>query len=82
LAGFEPAGAESGDTSLAGFAGGRRPPRARKPDSNARGFQIGRRRLSPNFGFFLDAPQRPAQSPQRNDLLLFLFVQDIHINGG
>jgi hypothetical protein len=49
---------------------------------NARGFQIGRGRLSPNFVFFLDAPQRPAQSPQRNDLLLFLFVQDIHIDGG
>ena len=53
-------------------------PRARKPDRNARGFQIGRSRLSPNFGFFLDAPQRPAQSPQRNDLLSFLFAQDIH----
>ena len=35
---------------------------------NARGFQIGRSRLSPNFGFSLDAPQLPAQSPQRNDL--------------
>jgi hypothetical protein len=28
--------------------------------------------------FLLDAPQRPAQSAQRYDLLLFRFAQDIH----
>ena len=63
---------------VAGFGGGHargRPPRSRT--GNRRRLQIRARRLAANAGRFLDAPQRPAQSPQRQDLLLFVVLQDV-----
>ena len=41
------------------------------------GLQIAARRLATDAGRLLDAPQRPAQSPQRQDLLLFVVAQDV-----
>lgn len=39
-------------------------------------------KLATNSGFVLDAPQRPAELTQRNDLILLFFAQDIaHIHG-
>ena len=70
-------------TSLAGFAGARRPhpPGARTGDAG--GLQISPRRFPPNACFLLDAPQRPAQPSQRDDLLSLFFAQDIaHVDGG
>ena len=82
LAGFA-IGAESGDASLAGFAGWTAAPGTRRPDGDARSLQVASGSLPANSGFFLDAPQRPAQPPQRDDLLSFLFAQDIaHVDGG
>ena len=48
------------------------------------GLQIAAGRLPTDRGGLFDAPQRPAQSPQRQDLLLFLVVaQDVaHAGGG
>ena len=73
----------SGDTSLAGFAGARRPqpPGARMATPAA--LEVSSRRFPANACFLLDAPQRPAQPPQRDDLLSLLFAQDIaHVDGG
>src|SRR5215472_7687720 len=45
--------------------------------------QVRGRRFPPHAGGPLDAPQRPSQPPQRNDLLFGFFAQDItHIVGG
>jgi hypothetical protein len=41
------------------------------------GFQIAADRLAPDTGRFLDARERPAQSPERADLLLCGVVQDV-----
>jgi hypothetical protein len=35
-----------------------------------------------NPGGLLNTPQRPSQSPQRNDLLFLFFAQDIHSTEG
>jgi hypothetical protein len=59
------------------------PPTAGSPNGDSGGLQVSSRRFSPNARFLLDAPQRPTQPTQRDDLLSFLFVQDIaHVNGG
>ena len=63
----------------------RRPaaPTARRPDGDAGGLQVGAGGFPADAGFLLDAPQRPAQPPQRDDLLSLLFAQDIaHVDGG
>ena len=79
MAGF--AASESVVTSLAGFAGTR--PTARRPHRDPGRFQISRRRFPANAGLPLDAPQRPSQPPQRDDLLFLFFAQDIaHVDGG
>ena len=44
---------------------------------DAGGFQVAADRLAPDAGRVLDAGQRPAQSPQRTDFLLFVVVQDV-----
>ena len=63
VAGF--GGAGSVDTSgvVAGFGGQSRGPPTPPTHRDARGF--------------LDAPQRPTQSPQRQDLLSCVFAQDV-----
>ena len=85
-----------GVTSLAGFAslrvGGhlvgrfcRRSPSpcSRWPHRDPGRFQIGACRFPTHTGGLLDAPQRPAQPSQRDDLLFLLFAQDIaHGDGG
>ena len=50
---------------------------AAAPDHHARGLQIAADRLAPDPGRSLDASQRPAEAPQRQDLLSFLFGQDV-----
>ena len=47
------------------------------PDHHARGLQIAADRLAPDPGRSLDALERPAEAPQRQDLLSFLFGQDV-----
>ena len=45
--------------------------------------QIGSRRFPAHLCGFLNAPQRPSQPPQRDDLLFRLLVQDVaHIDAG
>ena len=44
---------------------------------NAGRFQILAGRFPSDAGGFLDAPERPAKSPERHDLLLSLLVQDL-----
>ena len=82
--------------SLAGFAGcgvgghlvgrfcRRSPsPPAWRPHRDPGRSQISRRRFPTDAGALLNAPQRPSQPPQRDDLLFLFFVQDIaHIDGG
>jgi hypothetical protein len=46
-------------------------------DRNTGRFQIVASRFPPDPGGGFDAPKRPAQSPQRQDLLLLLIVQDV-----
>ena len=59
------------------------PPTSRSPNGDSGGVEVSSRRLPPNACFLLDAPQRPAQPPQRDDLLSLLFAQDIaHVDGG
>jgi hypothetical protein len=41
------------------------------------GFQIAADRFAANTGGLLDAPQRPAQSPQRHNLMLLVVAQDV-----
>ena len=46
-------------------------------------FRYAAGRFAANAGLLLDAPQRPAQPPQRDDLLFLFFAQDIaHVDGG
>ena len=45
------------------------------------GLQIGAGRLATDRGRLLDAPQRPTESPQRQNLLLFGVAQDIAHGG-
>ena len=67
------------DTSgvVAGFGGqGRgRPPRAADRDPGR--LQVAAGRLATDARRLLDAPQRPAQSAQRQDLLLLVVAQDV-----
>src|SRR5579872_1722144 len=59
------------------------PPLAWRSKGNPGGFQVRGRRFPPYTGGSLDAPERPSQSPQRDDLLFVLFAQDVtHIVGG
>src|ERR1019366_2809692 len=45
--------------------------------------QIGGRRFPADARGLLNAPQRPSQPPQRDDLLFLLLVQDVaHIDAG
>jgi hypothetical protein len=48
-----------------------------RSNGNAGCFEIAASRFPPYAGLLLDAPQRPAQPTERQDLLSFLFVQDI-----
>src|SRR6185369_5026424 len=58
-------------------------PAAGSSNGDSGGLEVSSRRLPPNACFLLDAPQRPAQPPQRDDLLSLLFAQDIaHVDGG
>jgi len=57
-------------------------PAARWPYRDSCRFQISGGSLAPDVDRSLDAPQRPAQLPQRNDLLFLLFAQDIHSTEG
>ena len=76
LAGFE-SGPESVVGLLAGFAGGSFPPAARRADRNAGRFQVPSGRFPPDSGGLFDAPQRPAELAQGDNLFLFLVAQDI-----
>ena len=59
------------------------PPTSRSPNGDSGGFEVSPRRFPANTCLLLDAPQRPAQPPQRDDLLSLLFAQDIaHVDGG
>jgi hypothetical protein len=53
-------------------------PTARWTHRDTSRLQIPRRSFSPDLSGFLDAPQRPAQPAQRDDLLFLFFAQDIH----
>jgi hypothetical protein len=58
-------------------------PTARRSKGDPGGLQTGSRRFAPNTGVPLDAPQRPAQPPQSEDLLFLFFGQDVtHIAEG
>ena len=58
-------------------------PTAGSSNGNSGCFEVGSRGFPANACFVLDAPQRPAQPPQRDDLLSLLFAQDIaHVDGG
>jgi hypothetical protein len=51
------------------------------PDGHAGGSQIAADRLATDAGGFFDAPERPAQAPERQNLLLLLVIQDVaHAN--
>jgi hypothetical protein len=53
------------------------------PYSNPSFSQIGCRRFAADARGLLNAPQRPSQPPQRDDLLFRLLVQDVaHIDAG
>ena len=45
------------------------------------GLQVPASRLASDSGGVFDAPQRPAEAPQRQDLLSFLFGQDVAHTG-
>ena len=47
------------------------------PHHHASGLQVAAGRLAPDPGRPLDPPQRPAEASQRQDLLSFLFSQDV-----
>ena len=68
-------------TSLAGFAGARRPHapggRTRRTHPDTGRLEIGTSRFSPHPSLLLDAPQRPSQSSQGYYLLSFRFAQDV-----
>jgi hypothetical protein len=54
-----------------------------RPNGNTGGPQIAADRLPPDVYGLFNAPQRPAQPSQRDDLLSFYFAQDIaHVDGG
>jgi hypothetical protein len=58
-------------------------PTAGRPQGDPGSLQVGGRRFAPNTGVPLDAPQRPAQPPQSEDLLFLFFGQDVtHIAEG
>jgi hypothetical protein len=44
---------------------------------DAHGLEIAADRFAPDTGRPLDAPQRPAQSPQRHNLVVFVVSQDV-----
>ena len=50
---------------------------AAAPHHHARGLQVAAGRLAPDPGRSLDASQRPPEASQRQDLLSFLFGQDV-----
>jgi hypothetical protein len=73
---------ESAITWLAGFAGARpHPPGGRTGTPAERKYPP---TVSPaNVHGRFDAPQRPSQPPQRDDLLSLLFAQDVaHVDAG
>ena len=53
-----------------------------RSDGNASSPEIGRGGFAPNVYGSFDAPQGPAQSAQREDLLFLFFAQDILTAGG
>ena len=53
-------------------------PPARRPDRDSGDLEIRGRGFAPNVRGSLNAPQRPSQPPQRDDLLFLFFAQDIH----
>jgi hypothetical protein len=52
-------------------------PTSRWSDGDAGRLKVGAGGLAPNAGLLLDAPQRPSQPAEREDLLSFFFRQDI-----
>ena len=72
-----PAASDPVVTSLAGFAGGRRPHAPGGRTAIPGCLQIGTGGFSAYPGFLLDAPQRPSQPSQSYNLLSFLFAQDV-----
>ena len=81
LAGFE--SAASVVTSLAGFAGARRPQRTGWSYRDPGRLQVSACCFSTHTSGLLDAPQRPSELPQCDDLLFLFFAQDIaHADGG
>ena len=81
VAGF--GGPRSVDTSgvVAGFGGGHTRGWPPAPHRDPRRLQIHARGVAMNGGGGLYAPQRPPESPQRQDLLLFVVAQDIAHDG-
>ena len=64
------------------FCRGAASPRSRWPYGHSSRLQIGAGGLPAHAGFLLDAAQWPAQPPQCDDLITFLFAQDIaHADG-
>jgi hypothetical protein len=53
-------------------------PTARRPHRDTGSFQIRRGSFAPNSAGWLNAPQRPSEPAQRDDLLFLFFGQDIH----
>jgi len=78
-----PAGQSRGGHLGARFCRGLPPRPARRPGLDSGRAQATGRRLTAHTGSQLDAPERPAQPPQGDDLLLLFFSQDIaHLDGG
>ncbi len=79
VTGFEWPGSVNTSGVVAGFGGGGHW-LGRSPASShghARGLQIGTGRLPTDARGRLDAPERPPEAPQCDDLLLVFVVQDI-----
>jgi hypothetical protein len=75
--------AKVGDHLIGRFCGCSPTPSAGRPNRNPGRPQIAADRLPPNMYSGFNAPQRPSQSPQCDDLLSLSLAQDIaHVDGG
>ncbi len=61
---------------------GRLPPAARRPDPDPRRLQVRARRLAAHARLRLDAPQRPSETAQCQNLFPLLSAQDVCHRGG
>jgi hypothetical protein len=76
-------GAKVGDHLVGWFCRSAPTPGTGRPNRNTGGPQIAADRLPPDVYGLFNAPQRPAQPPQRDDLLSLFLAQDIaHVDGG